>query len=59
MPTHDEEQQFIREFLRLTSQQRALFLASVAEMVEDLRSQKPFRASLRVRGVQGTPASSR
>src|SRR5579859_285833 len=55
MPSHDDEQQLIRDFLRLNSRKRALFLASVAEMVEDLRAKKPVRASPRMRSVQGHP----
>lgn len=52
MPTHDEEAQFLREWAKLSSQQRSLFLAAVDAMVEDLRNKIPFRPSLRVKAVQ-------
>ena len=55
MPTHEEEPRFLREFARLTPQQRAAFLATMHEMVEDLRAGRPFRNSLRVKHVQRAP----
>lgn len=55
MPTHDEEAQFLREFFALPLDQRRLFRRALRLMVEDLRQNRPFRASLRVRAVQGHP----
>jgi hypothetical protein len=53
LPTHDELAQFLREWSKLTDAQQTLFLAAVAEMVDDLRARRSFRSSLRVKGVQG------
>lgn len=53
MPTHDEEPQFLREFFALPADKQRLFRRALRLMVEDLRQKRPFRASLRVRGVQG------
>jgi hypothetical protein len=39
----------------LTPAQREHFKRAVRVFVEDLRSNNPFRASLRVKGVQGIP----
>lgn len=55
MPTHAELQAFLREYRKLSHRQQTLFLAAVDEMVEDLKARVPFRASLRVKGVQGHP----
>lgn len=54
MPTH-ELAQFLREWAKLTPQEQTLFLAAVAEMVDDLRAKRSFRHTLRVKGVQGHP----
>jgi hypothetical protein len=56
LPTHDELTQFLREWSKLTDAQQTLFLAAVAEMVEDLRARRSFRSSLRVKSVQGHPS---
>lgn len=55
MPTHDELPQFLREYAALTRDQKILFLAAIDKMVEDVKAGRPFRASLRVKGVQGHP----
>lgn len=55
MPTHDELPQFLREWARLTYQQRTLFLAAIEEFVDDLHAHRRFRPSLRVKPVQGHP----
>jgi hypothetical protein len=40
--------------MRLTPELRKRFLGAVADMVEDVRSGRPFRPGLRVKRVQGT-----
>lgn len=55
MPTHEEFAQFLREFAALTPSQRARFLDALQKMVNDLRMSQPFRAGLRIKGVQGYP----
>lgn len=55
MPTHSELQQFVREFAKLTEAEQDQFVFAMKHMVEDLRAGRPFRASLRVKGVQGHP----
>lgn len=55
MPTHEELVQFLREFSRLREAQQDQFIDAMKRMVEDLRNGRPFRASLRVKGVQGHP----
>lgn len=44
---------FGADFDRLTPAQPATFLAAVAQFVEDLRADGPFRKGLRVKSVQG------
>ncbi len=53
MPTHDELPQFIREYLKLTKEQRYRFSKATKLMIRDLRSGNVFRPGLRVKGVQG------
>jgi hypothetical protein len=53
MPTHEELEQFLREFAKLTPHQKTQFLTAVRKMVEDLRRNAGFRPSLRVKAVQG------
>jgi hypothetical protein len=55
MPTHREQEQILREFAKLTEAQQDQFAVAMKHMVEDLRAKRPFRASLRVKGVQGHP----
>lgn len=55
MPTHSEPQAFLRELAALTPREQTLFATAVRKMVADLRAHKAFRASLRVKGVQGHP----
>jgi hypothetical protein len=55
VPTHDELEQFLREFRKLSSRERILFGAAVRAMVEDLKAGVSFRPSLRIKGVQGHP----
>lgn len=53
MPTYESLERFLRDFAKLTPQQRALFLRAVQEFVEDLRNGRRFRPGLRVKRVQG------
>jgi len=55
MPTHDEFNQFLREFEALTREERKQFIKAMKYMVTDMRAGQPFRASLRVKRVQGHP----
>jgi hypothetical protein len=55
MPTHDELQQFLREYAALPRGRKVLFLAAIGKMVEDLKAGRAFRSGLRVKGVQGHP----
>ncbi len=56
MPTPDEWTKFLREIARLTEAQQDRFIDAMKQMVADLRARKPFRTSLRVKGVPGHPA---
>ena len=53
MPTHEELAQFLRDFANLTPQEQTRFLAAVRKLVEDWRTRREFRPSLRIKGVQG------
>lgn len=53
MPTHDEDPQFIREYLALSLDRQRAFRRALRLMVEDMKNKRPFRPSLRVKGVQG------
>jgi hypothetical protein len=44
---------FARDFDSLSADQKAAFLAAVAQFVEDLGRAEGFRKGLRVKGVQG------
>lgn len=48
MPTYDRTPQFLKEFARLTPEQRLQFKAAVQHMIEDLNAKRPFRTSLGV-----------
>lgn len=52
MPTHDEFERFLREYERLTADQRATFRAAVRLFVEGLDSRR-FDPSLRLKRVKG------
>ncbi len=60
MPTYDWESRFLRDWARLSEDQRNLFLTTRDEFVDDLRDMEAGRRSrvrrgLRVKGVKGTP----
>ncbi|HXT34524.1 MAG TPA: hypothetical protein VN837_03010 [Chloroflexota bacterium] len=52
MPTREVEEQFVRDFARLTPQQRQAFLAALREFIQDCDS-GDFRASLHVHPMRG------
>ena len=53
MPTYAWLARFRADFEHLTATQQAAFLLAVNQFVEDLRSGRPFRKGLRVKGIQG------
>ncbi len=53
MPTYAWLARFRADFEKLTSVQQAEFLLAIAQFVDDLRSGRPFRKGLRVKGIQG------
>lgn len=53
MPTYAWLARFAADFDSLSPEQQALFLAAIAQFVDDQRGGKGFRKSLRVKGVQG------
>jgi hypothetical protein len=55
LPTFGWLPRFRDEFSQLTPAQQAVFLAAVAQFVEDLRRGGRFRKGLRVKGVKGSP----
>ncbi len=52
MPTHAERERFLREYSRLTREQRKAFLAAVRLFVAGLSTQR-FDQRLRIKRVQG------
>lgn len=54
MPTHSERQRFLREYARLTNEQRRAFLAAVRRFVAGLAGGE-FDPRLRVKRVKGQP----
>lgn len=52
MPTHAERERFLREYSRLTREQRKAFLAAVGLFVAGLGTQR-FDQKLRIKRVQG------
>lgn len=53
MPTYAWLARFRADFERLTPAQQTTFLLAVGNFVADLRSGRPFRKGLRVKGIQG------
>jgi hypothetical protein len=53
MPTYEKEGLLLDDFGRPSPQRQAIFLKAVRQFVADLKAKQPFRASLRVKGVQG------
>lgn len=54
MPTHEEAEQFWRDWARLTPEQRRRFRDAVRKFSEDLEGDPPrFRRGLRVKAMQG------
>jgi hypothetical protein len=54
MPTYERDPRFIRDFSRLSLEERRAFRAAVVKFLEDLPSRR-FRAGLRIRDVEGRP----
>jgi hypothetical protein len=52
VPTHAERERFLREYSRLTREQRKAFLAAVGLFVAGLGTQR-FDQKLRIKRVQG------
>lgn len=55
MPTHDETDEFWRDWRRLNAEQQGQFKAAVREFIDDLPGGR-FRASLGVKGFRSTRA---
>jgi hypothetical protein len=55
LPTYTRLPRFIKDFAALSPDEKAAFKDAIAKFVADLASDGPFRASLRVKGVQGAP----
>ncbi|MFF9569948.1 hypothetical protein [Streptomyces sp. NPDC014685] len=55
MPTYEALPRFVTDHHRLTPEQRRAFRQAVTAFVADLRSEGPFRAGLRVKGVRRAP----
>jgi hypothetical protein len=55
MPTHDEFEHFLHEYLALPAAKRRLFGKAVVKMVEDMKAGRPFRKSLRISMLSGQP----
>ena len=53
MPTHNEFEQFLREYAALLRSKQEQFGKALQKLVNDLRAKRGIRASLRVKGVQG------
>lgn len=53
MPTHKEEEEFLRDLTRLSRAQRSRFYTALYKMIDDLSAGREIRPGLRVKGVQG------
>jgi hypothetical protein len=54
MPTYQRLPRFDIDWETLTPAERQRFRAAVGRFIDDLEAGRPFRAGLRVKGVQGT-----
>lgn len=52
MPTYEPEERFLRDWKRLTEEERDRFTIAPRKFVFDLKQGRGFRKSLRVKGVQ-------
>ncbi|WP_199034497.1 hypothetical protein [Glycomyces salinus] len=52
-PTFEEFPKFNKDYGKLDAGQRARFQRAVAQFVEDLKANRPLRAGLRVKKMQG------
>jgi len=55
MPTYERSAEFLRDLARLTPAQRKQFEAAVRAMIEDLKANQPFRASLHIERFHRRP----
>jgi len=55
MPTHDEFEQFLREYRALSKHKRAPSRKAVRDMLADMKAQRSFRGGLRVSVLGGHP----
>ncbi|MFD4577647.1 hypothetical protein ACFWNK_35275 [Streptomyces sp. NPDC058417] len=55
MPTYEALPRFITDHHRLTPEQQRAFRQAVTAFIDDLRAGRPFRASLRIKGVRRAP----
>ncbi len=55
MPTYSWLARFRADFEHLSAAEQSAFLAAVQQFVDDLRSGRPLRKGLRVKGIQGAP----
>ena len=55
MPTHNEDERFVKDYDALTPEEKRLFRLAVKKLVEDLDRSGPIRGSLRVMPMQGYP----
>jgi hypothetical protein len=54
VPTYQRLPRFDQDWRSLDTAEQQRFRTAVARFVEDLEAGRPFRAGLRVKGVQGT-----
>lgn len=54
MPTYERDPRFVRDFARLSREEKQAFRTAVAPFLQDLPSRR-FRVGLRVRDVEGAP----
>lgn len=54
MPTYGKTDRFKKDHAALSSDDKRRFKQAVEKFVEDLKTKRPFRKGLRVKGVKGT-----
>ncbi|HEV2237895.1 MAG TPA: hypothetical protein VGR57_14645 [Ktedonobacterales bacterium] len=55
MPTYEESRLFLRDWRRLSPEQRQRFKAAVRRFVEDLKANRPPRPGLGIEHFEGHP----
>lgn len=53
MPTYGKTERFKKDHTALSPEDKKRFKVAVAKFVADLKTKRPFRKGLRVKGVQG------